>query len=161
MSELPARPIVRLPGEAESVQMGRFDVIYHAVGAETAGAFTLLETHEQSGGVGPPLHVHLDAAESFLVLDGEYLMHVDGRDYRCPSGSFVYIPPGTPHTFSVTGDDSRKLNLFTPAAMEGYFRELAAALREGVDNARLHEIAERYSMEVLGPAPEAYLDPEA
>ena len=41
--------------------------------------------------------------------------------------------------------------------MVGYFEELAAALQSGVDEEGLADIAERYSMTVLGPAPEGYL----
>ena len=157
MADVPLGAVVRLPGEADEVQVGAFDIIYHAVGADTEGAFTLLETREQAGGAGPPLHVHRDAAESFLVLAGVYVMHLDGRDFRCPAGSFIYVPKGMPHTFSVAADGSRKLNLFAPAAMEGYFRELAAAMKGDVDDSSLAHIADRYSMDVLGPAPEGYL----
>jgi hypothetical protein len=52
---------------------------------------------------------------------------------------------------------SRKLNLFSPAAMVGYFDELGAAIRSGeADPAVLDEIALRYGMEVLGRVPEEY-----
>ena len=52
---------------------------------------------------------------------------------------------------------SRKLNLYTPAGMVGYFDELATAIPEGVHEAGLDAIAERYQMEVVGPVPEGYL----
>jgi hypothetical protein len=45
----------------------------------------------------------------------------------------VLIPSGTEHTFQVTDSPSRKLNLFTPAAMVGYFDELAIAVQQGRD----------------------------
>ena len=41
--------------------------------------------------------------------------------------------------------------------MEGYFDELADGLRAGIDEAGIDEIAGRYAMDVLGPAPEGYL----
>ena len=50
-----------------------------------------------------------------------------------------------------------KLNLYTPAAMVGYFEELAEASGSGVDEEGLRNIAARYAMEVLGAAPEGYL----
>ena len=84
-------------------------------------------------------------------------MHLDGRDFACPADSFVYVPRGLPHTFKVTIPGSRKLNLYTPAAMEGYFEDLAEALTGGVDDDGLAEIGARYAMEVLGPPPEGYL----
>jgi hypothetical protein len=62
-----------------------------------------------------------------------------------------------PDTFRATTVGSRKLNLYTPSAMEGYFDELAEGLRAGVDEAGLDEIAGRYAMDVLGPAPEGYV----
>jgi mannose-6-phosphate isomerase-like protein (cupin superfamily) len=43
----------------------------------TQGAFSLIETVEPAAGLGPPLHVHRDCAESFLVLAGRYRMHLD------------------------------------------------------------------------------------
>lgn len=41
--------------------------------------------------------------------------------------------------------------------MEGYFDEVGEELRAGIDEAGLDEIAGRYAMDVLGPAPEGYL----
>ncbi len=74
------------------------------------------------------------------------------------AGSYIFIPAGTPHGFRVGGVVSRKLNLYTPAAMVGYFDELADAAKMGVgDPGALAEIAERYSLEVIGPVPEGYV----
>jgi mannose-6-phosphate isomerase-like protein (cupin superfamily) len=156
MSEAGAGFVLR-PGEGRRIDLGSFGVTVKASREETGGAFTLIETEEAVLGAGPPLHVHRDAAESFYVLEGEYLMHLDGRDFACPAGSFVYVPLGLPHTFKVTTPGSRKLNLYTPAAMEGYFEDLAEAIAAGLDEGGLTEIAGRYAMDVLGPPPEGYL----
>jgi hypothetical protein len=123
---------------------------------ETDGAFSLLEADEPPD-FGPPLHTHHDAAEAFYVLDGAYIIFLDGREFRCPAGSFIFIPAGVPHGFRVGGIASRKLNLYTPAAMVGYFDELSDAIQIGtVEPEVLSDIATRYSMEVLGPVPEGY-----
>lgn len=93
-------------------------------------------------------------------MEGEYVIFIDGREFRCPSGSFTFIPAGIPHGFRVGAVASRKLNLFAPAAMVGYFDELAEATRrDDVDAPALSEIALRYSMEVIGPVPEGYVWP--
>lgn len=150
---------VLLPGEARRIELGGFDVLVHADAADTEGSFSLIETGDPQAGLGPPLHVHRDAAESFYVIEGAYAFHLDGRDFDCPAGSFVHVPRGMQHTFASTLAGSRKLNLYTPAAMVGYFDELAAGLRSRIDDAALEAIAERFEMTVLGPPPPGYLDP--
>ena len=52
---------------------------------------------------------------------------------------------------------SRKLNLYAPAAMIGYFDELSAAIAAGASDADVGAIAERYGMDVIGPVPEGYV----
>ncbi len=157
MESVPGGGVVVRPADRNVIRMGDIDVVVLGDGETTAGQFALLETAERTMGSGPPLHVHRNAAESFYVLAGSYSMHLDGRDFECPVGSFIYIPSGMAHTFHSLEQDSRKLNLFTPAAMVGYFSELAEAISAGVDGAGMEEIAERYEMEVLGPAPRGYL----
>jgi mannose-6-phosphate isomerase-like protein (cupin superfamily) len=156
MSEAAGNGFVLRPGEGRPIDLGGFRMSVKATQEETSGAFSLLEADEPAG-FGPPLHMHHDAAEAFYVLEGEYIIFLDGRELSCPAGSFIFIPAGMPHGFRVGKVASRKLVLFTPAAMVGYFDELSEATRKGaVDPALLSEIATRYSMEVLGPVPEGY-----
>jgi quercetin dioxygenase-like cupin family protein len=124
---------------------------------QTNGAFSLLEASEPAG-FRTTLHIHRDAAEAFYVLEGEYVFFLDGREASCPAGSFIFVPAGMPHGFRVGGVASRKLNLYTPAAMVGYFDEVAEAAKAGdVDPNIRSRIALRYSMEVIGPVPEGYV----
>jgi mannose-6-phosphate isomerase-like protein (cupin superfamily) len=149
--------VVLRPEEAPTIDLGGFGVTVLADDDVTGGGFSLIETAETAAGLGPPLHVHRDCAESFYVIAGRYRMHLDGQDFECPAGSFVYVPLGMRHTFQSAEAGSRKLNLYTPAEMVGYFGALAAGIAEGVDEAGLDAIAERYQMEVVGPVPEGYL----
>src|SRR5437588_12783968 len=156
MSDTLAEIVVLRPGEGRRIDLGAFQMSVKATGSETGGIFSLLEADEPPG-FGPPLHIHHDAAEAFYVLEGEYILHVGEREFPCPAGSFIFIPAGTPHGFRVGTVASRKLNFYTPAAMVGYFDELAAATTKGdVDDKALSKIARTYSMEVLGPVPEGY-----
>jgi hypothetical protein len=86
-------------------------------------------------------------------------MFLDEEQHLCPPGSFVYVPPNMPHTFKVASQRrGKKLNLFAPAAMVGFFEELAAAEAAGTATPSLRdEIAARNQMEVLGPVPGSYL----
>ncbi len=157
MDQVAGGAFVLGPGEGRSIDLGNFAMSVKATAAETGQAFTLLEAAEPAG-FGPPMHIHHDAAEAFFVLAGEYVIFVDDREYTCPAGSFIYIPRGLRHGFRVGAVPSRKLNLYSPAAMVGYFDELSAAIAtQDGDPAELDEIARRHGMEVVGPVPEGYL----
>ena len=143
-------------GEGRSIALGAFNMSVKADAQQTAGAFSLLEAQEPAG-FGPPMHVHHDAAEAFYVLEGTYVIFLEEQEIRCPAGSFVYIPRGIVHGFRVGDVASRKLNIYTPAAMVGYFDELSVALdTDHVEDRVLSEIAGRYGMEIVGPVPEGY-----
>lgn len=147
------------PGEGRVLDLGNFEAVVLAAAEQTGGEFALLRTQGEPPGFGPPMHVHHDAAEAFYVLEGEYLMYVEQRQQRCPPGTFVYVPRGVAHTFTVASDvPGRKLNLFSPAAMVAFFEDLAAAEAAGTATPELlGEIAARSNMEVVGPVPDTYL----
>ncbi len=157
MSADPGGAFVLAPDEGRSIDLGNFAMVVKASGEDTGAAFALLEAAEPAG-FGPPMHIHRDAAEAFYVLDGEYLVFVEDREFVCPTGSFIYIPAGLRHGFRVGSVPSRKLNLYAPASMVGYFDELSASIAAGdPDPAKLDAIALRFGMEVVGPVPEGYL----
>jgi quercetin dioxygenase-like cupin family protein len=153
------KPFIVQPGEGRLLDLGNFEAVVLADELATSGAFTVLQTQGEPSGFGPPLHVHRDAAEAFYVLEGTYLMHVEDRQDLCVPGSFVYVPPNVVHTFVVVSQEpGKKLNLFSPAAMVGFFEELAEAEANGaVTPERLGEISERNHMGVVGPVPDTYL----
>jgi mannose-6-phosphate isomerase-like protein (cupin superfamily) len=112
------------PGAGKRLNLGNFEALVLASAEQTANEFTLLQTQHEPTDFGPPLHIHHDAAEAFYVLSGEYLMFVEDRQERCPPDTFVYVPKGVPHTFKVISrEPGTKLNLFSPAAMAGFFEE--------------------------------------
>jgi mannose-6-phosphate isomerase-like protein (cupin superfamily) len=147
------------PDAGRLLGMGTFEAVVLATGAQTDQAFSLLQTQGEPPDFGPPMHVHHDAAEAFFVLEGEYQMFLDDRQELCPPGTFVYVPKGTAHTFRVVSPEpGRKLNIFAPAAMVGFFEELAEAEAAGGATPGLVDaIAARHQMEVVGPVPTSYL----
>ena len=152
-------PFVVQPEAGRVLDLGNFEAVVLATAEQTGGVFSLLQTRQEPPGFGPPLHRHHDSAEAFFVLDGEYLMILEDRREACPAGSFVYVPRGLAHTFQVASPTpGRKLNLFAPAGMVGFFEDLAAAEAAGTATPELlDEIAARHQMEVLGPVPDTYL----
>lgn len=145
------------PGEGRPIDLGTFAMAEKASAESTGGLLSVLEAAEPAG-FGPPIHIHHDAAEAFYILEGEYVMFLDEREVVCPAGTFIFIPAGMPHGFRVGAVASRKLNLFFPAAMTGYFDELSAAVARGeADERVLDGIARAHHMEIVGPVPESYL----
>lgn len=153
-----SEPFILQPGGGRSIDLGGFLMSVKATADDTDLQFTLLEASEPPH-FGPPMHIHRDAAEAFYVLEGEYLIVIDDVETTCPAGSFVYIPAGVVHGFRVGPTPSKKLNLYVPAAMIGYFDELAAAAgaADDADPDALAAVARRYGMEVIGPVPEGYV----
>ncbi len=73
-------------------------------------------------------------------------MHVEDRQELCVPGSFVYVPAGVVHTFKVVSEEpGKKLNLFSPAAMVGFFEELADAETSGTATPACHDPSGRPS----------------
>ncbi len=152
-----AKPYVLGPGEGRFIDLGDFGMTVKASETETAGIVSVLEADEPPG-FGPPIHIHHDCAEAFYVLAGEYVMFLEDREVVCPAGSFIFIPRGVRHGFRVGNVPSRKLNLYFPASMIGYFDDLAAALRQhAVPEDELDGIANAHAMEVVGPPSERYV----
>jgi mannose-6-phosphate isomerase-like protein (cupin superfamily) len=129
-----------------------------AASSGTDTALTLLEADEPPG-FGPPMHVHDDAGEGFYVLSGEYIVYIEAVEHRCPAGTFVWVPAGVEHGFRVGTSQSRKLNIYVPAAMEGYFHTLAASAAGGTPRSdeELAALAARHAMRITGPVPEGYV----
>ena len=155
--ENPQAAFVVRPGRGRVIDLGDFEMTLKADAQETGGVVSVLEATEPPG-FGPPIHVHHDSAEAFYVLEGEYVMYLEDREFTCPAGSFIFVPLGARHGFKVGNLPSRKLNFYFPAAMIGYFDDLAAALgRADVDETELTEIARAHAMEIVGPPSERYV----
>jgi mannose-6-phosphate isomerase-like protein (cupin superfamily) len=154
-----SHPFIVRPGEGRLLDLGNFEAVVLADNPATSGSFTVLQTQGEPPGFGPPLHLHRDAAEAFYVLEGTYLMYIEDRQELCEPGSFVYVPALVPHTFKVVSPEpGKKLNIFSPGAMVGFFEELADAETQGTATPEmLDEISERNAMGILGPVPETYL----
>ena len=153
----PPQPYVVAPGEGRAIELGDFALTVKASETATGGVVTVLEADEPPG-FGPPEHVHHDCAEAFYVLAGEYVMHLEGREFVCPAGSFIFIPQGARHGFRVGSVPSRKLNFYFPAAMVEYFDDLADALRnDDVTDDELAAIAATHGMEIVGPPSNQYV----
>jgi mannose-6-phosphate isomerase-like protein (cupin superfamily) len=139
------------PGEGRRVDAMGNVRINKAVGADTGGAWALVEV--QVSGTGPPLHQHDREDEAFYVLEGRARVWVGDAEFEAEAGSFVLGPRGVPHTFAgQPGGDLKLLVLIAPAGFEQMFDELARLpAEEQQDPSVLSGMAARYGVRTLGP----------
>lgn len=132
---------------------------WKATAEETGGAFFLFEDRMDRG-KRTPLHNHPDSDETMYVLEGEILMHMDGREHRIGVGGLAVAPLGVPHAFLVLSDVARLLCLHTPGSCQAFYFDASEPLTadgEGsgaVDFARVQASARHNGgIEILGPPP--------
>ena len=108
-------------GEAYWVMGGLFT--YLVTGAESGGSyFTLIV--DVGPEAGPPPHIHHLEEEQFYVLEGQLNYSVGDQIFEVHAGDFIHIPRGTVHSFRNGPKPSRLLATFSPAGIEGFFREV-------------------------------------
>src|SRR5262249_11478638 len=107
----------------------------------------------------PPMHVHHEADESFVVLEGEVDFYLgDAAPRTARPGDFVFGPRGVPHRFEVRTPEARILVLSTPGGGERFFRamgEPAAAptlpVPQAPDVERVIAVGTTHAVEILPP----------
>lgn len=155
-------PIALDPDEGEALWFNNDLLTLKATGAQTGGAYLLLEEIARRGKV-TPLHAHPVEEETFYVIEGEALVHLAGEDRPVGPGGLVSVPPGVPHAYLVTSELARTLILITPGtgAMEQFFREAGEPAAERtlpqagpLDIERIGAAAARTgAVEILGAPP--------
>ncbi|WP_244153577.1 cupin domain-containing protein [Sulfitobacter delicatus] len=92
---------------------------------EASGGAMSIVRSEAPPESGPPLHVHQDADETFVMLSGQAEFILNGERSIVGEGETVFVPRGAEHTFRVVGDvPSRHLVILTPGGFEGFFVEM-------------------------------------
>jgi len=67
--------------------------------------------HLARQGDSPPLHTHEAEDEIFHILEGECLVHVDGKERVGESGDILIAQRGKPHTYRVESETARFLTI--------------------------------------------------
>jgi quercetin dioxygenase-like cupin family protein len=118
------------------------------VGHADSPAYSLIEMAHPAN-VGPALHLHPGGDEAFYVLEGEYEIRCGDQVFVGTVGSFVFVPRGVPHRYTVGSAGGRVL-VITPAGLERYFAEVADQLGAGAVSMEAEAtIAARYGQEFL------------
>jgi mannose-6-phosphate isomerase-like protein (cupin superfamily) len=140
------RSFVLGPGEGQTVHVLGDPFTYKVIGANTGGAYAIVEATVSLH--GPPLHVHHNEDEAFYVVEGAFDIQVGERTARATAGSLVFGPKGVPHAYVKLEEGPAKLlEIFSPAGFERFFKEISGLS----DIEQITRIAAKYRLEILGP----------
>ncbi len=162
--ETPPGPRQALP-PALAVETGSLGVLPYDAGgvkfiaetAQTAGRSAVLELTEMPG-YKTAWHQHNNCEESFYVLEGTLTIRLRERTRELASGSYVWIPRGTPHGQGNFSDRPvRLLTTFTPGGFDAFFRdrvELFKSVKPGgaTFQSRFDELRQKHArwVQILG-----------
>ena len=140
------------PGEGTDRGLFGSSLVVKATGADTEGAYSLIEAILEPGGIGPLPHKHLDREESFFVLQGQIDFRVGDDVIPAIPGSFLLVPRGVVHTFTNAGETRAGLVLIHSPSFEGYFEELRSLADTGEQDAAVYAaLMSKWGMEVVSP----------
>ena len=122
------KPIVIGPEQGRVYPMGRLRAVFKADCEETASGYSVSEWWLEPRTRGPSVHAHPED-HIYYVIAGTLSVAVDGAWSHLPSGSYVIIPGGTPHTFeNQSSAASGFISFNSPGGFETRMADIAPAL---------------------------------
>lgn len=118
----------RSPALANSTWYKGILVSQLAGGADTGGAFDLVESKMRKG-TEPPPHVHAREDELFYILAGEIKVFVDGKVFAVSASECVFLPRQTPHAYLIESAEVHVLALMTPGGFLDAINKMNAPAR--------------------------------
>ncbi len=155
-------PILARPTLDNSIWYGSGLISFLASSDMTGGRYTLQRMWITKGFAPPAPHMH--GPEDFYILRGSVRFWAGKEEFVAHAGDFVRTDPGGWHTFMAESDDAELLMIFSPAGMEGFFKELGTPAeslelpggRVGPpDPARLRELGPKYGITFAPPGTSA------
>jgi len=117
------------PDGGEPLRFSEAEFLVKASAETTGGSFSIIE---EVAPLDTPSYVHAHEDELFVVLEGEHEFTVGDTVFDAGPGTVVFAPRGVPHSHRrVVPRTGRFLTLVSPAGLEGFFRELSEAERDG------------------------------
>jgi quercetin dioxygenase-like cupin family protein len=99
-----------------------YEFRFLVTGEQSGGSYSLIEIASPAGS-GPGPHVHDEAEEHFVVLEGELDFRVGDLRFTATKGDLVHVPRGVVHAFTVSSSRALTLATYTPAGEEIAFME--------------------------------------
>lgn len=138
-------------------------VTIKADGSQTGDAY---ELHEQIvvPGREPPPHIHHEQDEAFYILEGDMTIMCGDRTWSVTAGSFVFLPKGIKHAFTIEGSTPVKMLIITspagPAGFGSFVQEMGEPATKRTlppetppNMEKLLALSKKYNIELLIPEP--------
>jgi mannose-6-phosphate isomerase-like protein (cupin superfamily) len=120
--------------------------------------FDLVEVEGRRGDM-PPLHVHHEHDETFVVIEGRISLHTDESCVMLGPGQSFFASRGVPHVYRVESDRARWMAVGNPPGFAEFVREASDPAEDDgfppvdrePDLGRIARAAERHGIQLLGP----------
>ena len=105
------------PGAGWTYRFGiDFTVKAGEIGEDRGAAFMEYATRK---GEEPPSHSHPTEDEMFYVLQGSVSFQCDGETFELEQGSFIFLPHGSQHSYTIRSDDPVRFIVVTAPVRQG------------------------------------------
>lgn len=145
-----AKPVIRKPNDNTGVVLAGKPMAFLVTGSDTKHTSMFDWTIPAQFATG--LHVHRVQEETFYVVEGQCEWQIGDELVFATPGTFVFIPPGTPHNIKNPSDKTaRVIMTASPPGHEHYFEELAklAALGQKPDPEAIGDLRRRFDTDQL------------
>lgn len=121
---------------------------------ETGGRYSLVRT-EGPLHSGPPLHLHENEDELFLIEEGRVEFTLGHEKIVAEAGDVVWAPRGSTHTFRRLTDGARMVVFMTPGGMDEFFFDCDKLAAMGDFSPQsVIELCAQYGITILPPQAE-------
>jgi mannose-6-phosphate isomerase-like protein (cupin superfamily) len=145
-----AKATVLLSGQGRAGALGGLGVRFMISGARSGGGFALLEQPLAPRALAAPLHRHSREDEYSYVLKGRIGALLGDEVVFGEAGDLIFKPRGQWHTYwNASDEESRMLEVISPAGFEGYFDEMIGLFAGGRPQPEVAAgVAARYGLEL-------------
>jgi quercetin dioxygenase-like cupin family protein len=145
-----AKATVLTAAQGRAGALGGLGVRFMITGTQSGGGFTLLEQPLAPRALAAPLHRHSREDEYSFVLTGRIGALLGDDVVFGEPGDLIFKPRGQWHTYwNASDEESRMLEIISPAGFEGYFDELITLFAGGRPEPEVAAgVAARYGLEL-------------
>ena len=144
-----------LPEAGKNLHFPQGDIASIMLSGEQTGGTLAVVASTQAPDSGPPLHIHWNEDELFLLIEGHYSFFAEGRWVEVGAGGAVYLPKGIAHRYRNIGTTTgRHWVITTPSGWEIFMTRYAEELAnsDGPYQSRIFEIAREQGIKFIEPS---------